>query len=179
MEARRWKRICFGSTMSSGRRSSRFAGKPTGASKKRRPADFERDQAGAEGERKLPAWFPPEGKRGNEAGARGWLPPGRLPEGVWPPQDDRQSLCPLEAGNLAEDIRGGRRSFRAAGTSRVGESHGKAHPCASGGKGGRISAGPVFKGPVRRPRYRDSTNSILTEEFPMASSRSHISTSRS
>jgi hypothetical protein len=53
----------------------------------RRSADFERDHAGAEGERKLPAWFPPEGKIGNEAGARGWL--GRLPEGVRPPQDDR------------------------------------------------------------------------------------------
>jgi hypothetical protein len=71
--------------------------------------------------RKLPASFPPEGKRGNEAGARGRLPAGGLPEGVWPPQDDLQSLCPLErARNLAEDIRDGRRSFRAAGTSRVG-----------------------------------------------------------
>jgi hypothetical protein len=41
----------------------------------RRSADFERDHAGAEGERKLPAWFPPEGKIGNEAGARGWQNP--------------------------------------------------------------------------------------------------------
>jgi transposase len=48
------------------------------------------------------------------------LPPGRLPDCVRPPQDDLQSLCPLErAGNLAEGIRGGRRSFRAAGTSRA------------------------------------------------------------
>ncbi len=76
-----------------------FADKPAGASTQRRPVDFERDHAGAEDR----------------------LPLGRLPEGVWPPQDNLQSLCPLErAGNLAEDIRGGRRSFRAAGTSRVG-----------------------------------------------------------
>jgi len=56
----------------------------------------------------FPLRFRPKGRLGNEAGARGWLPLGRLPEGVRPPQDDRQSLCPLEAenlGSLREDSR--------------------------------------------------------------------------
>ena len=47
---------------------------------------------------------------------------GGLPEGVWPPQDGLQSLCPLErAGHLAENIRGGCFSFRVAETSRAGQ----------------------------------------------------------
>ena len=76
-----------------------FADKPAGASTQRRPVDFERDHACTEDRLSL----------------------GGLPEGVWPPQDNLQSLCPLErAGHLAEDLRGRRISFRAAETSCVG-----------------------------------------------------------
>jgi hypothetical protein len=39
-----------------------FAGKPAGASPQKRSADFARDHACAEDERKLPASFPPEGR---------------------------------------------------------------------------------------------------------------------
>ena len=56
------------------RRSRRICRPTSQASPQRRSADFARDHAGAEGERKRPASFPPEGKIGNDVGARGRLP---------------------------------------------------------------------------------------------------------
>jgi hypothetical protein len=132
------------------------ADKPARACTQRRSADFEWDHGCAEGARTFPASFPPEGKIGNEAGARGRLSLGGLPEGLWPAQDDLQSFCPLErAGHLTEDLRSRRISFRATETSCVGE--------------------PPYQGPPlrrRRSSPRAMTSSRKTSFRRSASSRS-------
>ena len=48
--------------------------------------------------------LPFEGNSHDHACAESWLPLGGLPEGVWPPQDDLQSLCALERAGIWQKI---------------------------------------------------------------------------
>ena len=116
-----------------------FAGKPAGASPQRRSADFEWDHACAEGRLSLD----------------------RLPERIRPPQDDLQSLRPLErAGHLAEDIRGGSFSFKAAGTSCIGF-----EPCQSTPLRQRRKRGAEFQAIGLTKGGRNSKIHAIVDEF--------------